>query len=196
MPAFTRTLSSLALGAAAALSLSACAGAPVTADPAPGGRIEPELPPAPWSAESLASTAVPEVYLREWAGAENRESCALLAPAATGEPDAEARGARFTGGWGVAYDLPGRRSAFGVAGTGAEAASPSYDAWPHRRAWADGSTAGYGPEGGSGPNRLAYLRVPGQACLYNVWSRLGTEHLEHLLEELRFVRISGADPSG
>ena len=79
------------------------------------------------------------------------------------------------------------RCAFGVAGTGASAAGPSYDAWPHERTWADGSSAGYGPEGGTGPNQLAYLRVQGQECLYNVWSRLGTEHLEHLLGQLRFV---------
>jgi hypothetical protein len=89
----------------------------------------------------------------------------------------------------VAYDQPRLRSAFGVAGTGSRATDPSYDAWPHRRAWADGSTAGYGPEGGTGPNQLAYLRIQGQDCLYNVWSRLGQAHLEQLLESLRFVDV-------
>lgn len=46
----------------------------------------------------------------------------------------------------------------------------------------------YGPEGGQGPNQLAYLRVSGQRCLYNIWSRLGQEHLEQLIRELRYVR--------
>ena len=54
--------------------------------------------------------------------------------------------------------------------------------------WADGSRAGYGPEGGQGPNQLAYLTISGRDCLYNVWSRIGIEHLEQLLAELRFVR--------
>ena len=63
-----------------------------------------------------------------------------------------------------------------------------YDAWPERRVLADGSRVGYGPEGGgAGPNWLAYVRIPGQDCLYNVWSRRGRAHLEELLAELRFV---------
>jgi len=48
---------------------------------------------------------------------------------------------------------------------------------------------GYGREGGTGPNWLAYVRIPGQDCLYNVWSRRGQAHLEELLAELRFVAI-------
>jgi len=77
---------------------------------------------------------------------------------------------------------------FGIAGTGSSATDDAYDAWPHTIRWADSSSAGYGPEGGSGPNQLAYLRVTGQECLYNVWSRLGVPHLEHLLSQLRFVK--------
>ncbi|HEY5610921.1 MAG TPA: hypothetical protein VIL97_06930 [Thermoanaerobaculia bacterium] len=34
----------------------------------------------------------------------------------------------------------------------------------------------------------AYLRIAGQQCLYNLWSRLGRDHLELLLDELRLVR--------
>jgi hypothetical protein len=90
----------------------------------------------------------------------------------------------------VAYDLPTERSAFGVAGTGTSAWSGDvYDAWPVHRTFADGSRAGYGPEGGTGPNWLAYVRIPGQDCLYTVWSRLGRAHLEQLLGELRFVDV-------
>jgi hypothetical protein len=88
----------------------------------------------------------------------------------------------------TAYDLPNLRSAFGIAGTGSHASDPAYDEWPDRQTWDDGSSVGYGPEGGTGPNQLAYLRIEGQDCLYNVWSRLGKEHLEHLIGELRLVR--------
>lgn len=102
--------------------------------------------------------------------------------------EAEPRVAHFAGGWGVAYDLPELRSAFGVAGAGVDPGPDTYDEWPHQREWSDGSRAGYGPEGGQGPNQLAYLRVRGQSCLYNVWSRLGRTHLEALLDDLRFVR--------
>jgi hypothetical protein len=62
-----------------------------------------------------------------------------------------------------------------------------YDEWPHRLVYADNSRVGYGLEGGTGPNWLAYVRIPGQACLYNVWSRRGREHLESLLANLRLV---------
>lgn len=146
--------------------------------------------PAPWGQAALAAAQVPPVYLEQWRRAENRATCALIAPSSLGTGEGTApRAATFSGGWAVAYDQPGLRSAFGVAGTGAPAAEPSYDEWPFSRRWADGSSAGYGPEGGSGPNQLAYLRIAGQGCLYNVWSRLGREHLEHLLAHLRFVAV-------
>jgi hypothetical protein len=58
-----------------------------------------------------------------------------------------------------------------------------------KRVFADGSRVGYGPEGGTGPNWLAYVRIPGQDCLYNVWSRQGRAQLEQLLAQLRFVAI-------
>lgn len=87
----------------------------------------------------------------------------------------------------MAYDLPNLRSAFGIAGAGVSAGDPSYDKWPYIQQWDDGSKAEYGPEGGTGPNELAYVRIQGQKCLYNVWSRLGRQHLELLLSELRLV---------
>lgn len=59
-----------------------------------------------------------------------------------------------------------------AAGTGASAwTGDMYDAWPVKREFADGSRVGYGPEGGTGPTWLAYVRIPGQDCLCNVWSR-------------------------
>lgn len=130
------------------------------------------------------------MYRIVWSGAENRARCAALAPASLGDgAGATPRAASFAGGWGVAYDLPALRSAFGIAGTGARAAEPSYEEWPYRQEWSDGSSAGYGPEGGTGPNQLAYLRIAGQDCLYNVWSRIGIEQLEFLLSQLRFIEM-------
>ena len=142
---------------------------------------------APWDSPPLAANAIPRVYVEQWNRAENRAQCGLFAFAAVTE--GTARAATFSGGWAVAYDLPGTRSAFGIAGTGVEPTGDTYSDWPNKRTWADGSSAGYGPEGGSGPNQLAYVRIAGEGCLYNVWSRLGREHLETLLDSLRRVKI-------
>lgn len=177
--------------------LAACAApeaGPVAApDPAPGGEVvEPAPTPAPWSAAPLPADGVPAVYHAAWRDAENRDRCALLAPADIGAGrGATPRRATFSGGWAVGYDLPQQRSAFGVAGTGSNASEPAYE-WPSEIRWDDGSRATYGPEGGTGPNELAYLRVAGQGCLYNVWSRLGRDHLEHLLAQLRRVEPAAA----
>jgi hypothetical protein len=164
------------------LSLVAC----TSTAPPPG----PLPAQAPWRSEPLARAAVPNVYTEQWQKAENRATCALIAPRVVGSAGAGAtpRAANFSGGWAVAYDLPGTRSAFGVAGAGVRAGEPSYDKWPYVYEWGDGSKVEYGPEGGEGPNQLAYLRIQGQDCLYNVWSRLGREHLELLLRELRLVQ--------
>jgi hypothetical protein len=157
----------------------------------PPPSVPDERPPAPWAHATHAADAVSPVYVSAWRSAENRQRCALLAPArlsADVAAQARPRSATFSGGWGVAYDLPTERSAFGVAGTGVSAwTADVYDAWPQRRTFADGSRVGYGPEGGTGPNWLAYVRITGQDCLYNVWSRRGRAHLEQLLAELRFV---------
>jgi hypothetical protein len=169
----------------------ACQSVAVSPAPAPAPAPN-ERPPAPWSNAALTTAAVPQVYVTAWRAAANRQTCRLLAPARLPADAAEARprAATFSGGWGVAYDLPSERSAFGVAGTGASAWSGDvYDQWPEHREHADGSRVGYGPEGGTGPNWLAYVRIPGQDCLYNVWSRRGQAHLEQLLGELRFVAV-------
>lgn len=170
----------------ALLLLAACATTP--AAPPPSSHPLPST--TPWSAAPLARTEVPAAYVQQWQKAENRTTCALIAPRSVGEEGANAtpRAANFSGGWAVAYDLPDLRSAFGVAGTGATVAGPTYERWPDSHIWPDGSKVSYGPEGGTGPNQLAYLEIAGQGCLYNVWSRLRTEHLEELLRELRYVR--------
>jgi len=159
------------------------------ASSSPSSREEPkQAPSAPWSAAPLPVASVPAVYRTEWRKAENRATCALIAPASLGDgAGAIPRAGVFSGGWAVAYDRPGLRSAFGIAGSGTTPDSTTYDAWPHKIRWADSSSVGYGPEGGTGPNQLAYLRIHGQHCLYNVWSRLGVAHLEFLISQLRFV---------
>ena len=180
------------LAAALALAVgAACTGQPhgmpaPAAAPIPSPNAGPV--PAPWSGPRLAASRVPPVYQQVWSAAENRATCALVAPASLGAgAGAAPRAATFSGGWSVAYDTPDTRSAFGIAGTGSLPSSDTYDGWPNRVQYTDGSWARYGPEGGTGPNQLAYVRIATQGCLYNVWSRLGVAHLEHLLAALRFV---------
>lgn len=148
----------------------------------------PSAPAPPWSSPPL--TDVPSIYRTEWQKAENRSTCALVAFADTGEAGRSAtpRRATFGGGWAVAWDLPSQRSAFGIAGTGTAWTSDTYQ-WPDTIDWSDGSHATWGLEGGRGPKHLAYVRIAGQGCLYNVWSSLGDEHLRSLLSRIRFVAL-------
>lgn len=151
----------------------------------------PDRPQAPWQGAALTAAQVDQHFHRVWQQAGNRRRCALLAWSAA-DPllrGATSRPARFSGGWAVAYDQPGRRSAFGVAGADT---SPEYrPVWPESIHYRDGSRVSFGPEGGRGPDWLAYVSVPGQQCLYNVWSQQGREHLLQLLEGLRRVQPAG-----
>lgn len=160
---------------------------------------------APWARETrLAASAVPEALLASWRVAENRGGCSPLWFHDSAIPaDATARRATFGGGWGVAFDRtsgPGvapsgepcancGRSSFGIAGTGTRPTSGTFNQWPNRREWFDGSRAGWGREGGSGENYLAYVEVAGESCLYNVWSRRSASHVEELIESLRRVDV-------
>lgn len=144
----------------------------------------------PWSGTPISASRIPRIYADVWRAAENRSRCALLAPLGLTAEMAAAtpRKATFSGGWAVAYDLPQERSVFGVAGSGSDAWDPdTFAKWPHNINWSDGSSAGYGPEPGSGPNWLAYVKVRGQQCLYNVWSRRGRSQLEQIIDSLRTV---------
>ena len=141
-------------------------------------------PPPPWQGSPIGD--VPAVYLTEWERAENRDRCVLVAFDGV-RGDATPRRANFAGGWAGAYDLPGTRSAFGIAGSGASASDGTYQ-WADTMRWSDGSSATWGLEGGTGPNHLAYIRIAGQDCLYNIWSALGEEHLRELITRMRFVR--------
>lgn len=165
---------------------------------------QPAVAQPPWAQPALDPTILSPVLQEEWGSAENRESCAALYPdgATSLAAGATVRGAAFAGGWGVAWDLdsgPGRnpdgtycedcgRGVFGVAGVPVEGADPPF---PNQLEWSDGSFALYGVEGnadpGSGAPWLAFLDVSGQACLYNVWSFLGENHLLAVLSSLRFV---------
>ncbi|MGE0871113.1 MAG: hypothetical protein AB7P03_21290 [Kofleriaceae bacterium] len=149
----------------------------------PPSPAPPSDPPAPWEAEPVDAAAVPKIYFDVHRKAENRASCPLLVIT---ETDAKPRRASFAGGWAVAYDAPGERSAYGVAGTGV-AGGGGYK-WPNNASYRDGSKAGYGPEGGTGPKMLAYIEVAGASCLYNVWSSRGLEHLTKVMNGLRRVR--------
>lgn len=163
-------------------------------------------PPAaapPWTAQdAMARGAVPPVLLEEWARADNRSTCAPLAFDPAVIPGAATpRRASFSGGWAVAWDQPGQpgrdasgaacascgRGVFGIAGTGSAVSDDLLGQWEHQRRWPDGSWAGWGPEGRQGPRWLAYVKVEGQQCLYNVWSSVSRAHLEELLGALRSV---------
>lgn len=157
------------------------------------------------AAPSPQAVANQQVY-RQWAKAENRAVCAPLGVTPAIADGGTPRAAYFGGGWGVAFDRPGMRSAFGVAGAGvADAAKWSHAErtrrltlqWPLVKQLQFGrarAVAGYGLQGGkpfpsenleaANEETLAYVYVEGQSCLYNVWSKLGRAHLETLLNSL------------
>ena len=202
--------------AAPALTLAACSAEPDPGAPAepqaeasapsgpasPPPHVAPDDPPPP-APEPLAAALV----RAEWARSKDREHCGPLAFTTDGGAPATARRAEFSGGWGVAFDTPQVRSAYGVAGPGVidgDEAPPAAQAerlgrqWPHFTTLARlpaPAFAGYGVEGaqdfradnpdGRGLNAVAYVRVGGERCTYNVWSRLGRAHLEVLLDSLR-----------
>jgi hypothetical protein len=156
------------------------------------------LPPWKRSPAIAAGRGDAALVARQWAAADNRASCAPLAFSSVRvgtDAPARARAAYFGGGWGVAYDLPGHRSAFGIAGAGVRATPKDIIRWPDVRRWSDGSAAGWGLEGDQGPGHLAYIRVAGQSCLYNLWSDLGEGHLRRLMGQLRRVAVRVPAPA-
>jgi hypothetical protein len=148
------------------------------------------LPQAPWSETQLSLASAPTLATA-WASAENRGWCAPLTP----QVAAGARATQLDGGWMVEFDEAGApgvtedgepcescgRGTFGIAGTAMgvdemmEAPSPSF---------ADGSAADITTEEGVASATLA---VPGQRCVYQVWSFRGEAHLQELLGTMRFV---------
>jgi hypothetical protein len=181
--------------------LAGAPGAAETTDAPPPAEPAHLAEPA-WAGARIAQGAAPPVFAQVWRRAPNRDTCALLVPSTLGEGEGgRPRAERTPGGWGVAYDRPGGpgaardgttcptcgRGAFGIAGTRVEVAG----ALPLHREWSDGSRADYGREGGDDSSTprpyVAHLRVDGQECLYSLWSHLGRDHLEHLLEHLQLV---------
>ena len=188
----TLTMKQTILAFAAALVFASCTSAP-----------RPSGPPAPpWSENAIARGETRNFVLQEWAKAENRATCSALGFASLGEgAGAKPRPANFSGGWAVAYDKAGEsgveangqfcadcgRGTFGIAGTGAEASGATAPDGAEIIEWSDGSRASLFLQGGTGPGHLAYVTVRGERCLYNVWTYLGMEHLQFLVQSLRYV---------
>ncbi|MGZ3440482.1 MAG: hypothetical protein ACXVDD_13260 [Polyangia bacterium] len=140
----------------------------------------------PTATTRLRAAAAPRVLLDEWRKADNRAGCAPLWLDDVA-PDVKIRRREFAGGWGVTVRTPQR---WGLAGAGVIASPHDLEKWKFQRQNAAGMHAGYSLEGFTiGPDWLAYVLVPGQACLYNVWSSLGREHLERLVDHLRIVDV-------
>ncbi|MBX3595582.1 hypothetical protein [Sphingomonas sp.] len=213
-------LTSLYLTSALPLALLAACGGATSPAPSASGSPAPittpvaaATPPPPHAGDPSATAAptfiAADLVRRQWARADNRRQCAPIAFTDDGGAKGVPRRADFAGGWAVAFDLPGVRSAYGVAGPGL---IPIDDQPPYRqtrrlmRQWPAfreldalqaPSFAGYGlvgakpyradNPGGEGDHSLAYVRIHGQTCTYNVWSRISRAHLEVLLDGLRLL---------
>lgn len=157
--------------------------------------------PAPWARTLLSdNSSAYRITIQQWKKAENRSYCAPIGVSSNAGYDASPRVATFSGGWAIAYDTAALRSAYGIAGSGGRGvqSDEKLKTWPFFRAYEDGSAVGYGLSGagqyklnnpdGKGEESLAYLRINGQDCLYNVWSKLGRQHLEKLIGDLRMLK--------
>ena len=150
------------------------------------------LPVASWSQPPINSSQTDAVYRQEWLKAESRDLCPILALPKQSSAHLnghKVRRANFYGGWGVAYDLPKTRSAYGVANAGTADFEGLYNNWEYNVSYRDGSRVGYGREGGDPTgNWLAYIVIPKNNCFYNVWSSQSKMHLEQIMADLRLVR--------
>lgn len=151
----------------------------------------------PWVGELMAQSQAPDPLVTAWNAADNRTWCSALAIA---DPSITqgytAREAEFGGGWGVAWDAPDLRSAFGVAGVGLAPEPDTASRWPGVVTYPDGSMLGYGGEGfeAGNPKRLGELVIPGEGCVHQIWSELGDEHLVSVVASLRFVEGMRVEP--
>lgn len=162
------------------------------------------LPAAPWSGAPMAASEAPRQILSAWESADNRSTCAPIATRSLGVAEgARARTSSLAGGWLVEFDHPGLpgvdrqgrecdtcgRSVVGIAGTAVspdallgeqdDALSPSYS---------DGSHADVEFTDADGEHVASVtFTAPGQACVYEVWSLLGPDHLAEVVAGLRFV---------
>ncbi|MDH3250129.1 MAG: hypothetical protein OEQ47_14270, partial [Acidimicrobiia bacterium] len=143
---------------------------------------------APWDRGLLSIEDVPSALTTEWRRAENQLWCSAIYPTDIGVGDADLRRAEFSGGWALAWDLPELRSAFGVAGVGSPAWEGIGIRMPNTISYGE-QVVGYGGEGfdDAAEQRMAEFSIPGQLCGYQVWSKLGDEHLVELVDSLRLV---------
>jgi hypothetical protein len=162
------------------------------------------LPAAPWTNPPLPAREAPRPILNAWREADNRDTCAPIAPRSFGAAEgARGRSSHVAGGWVVEFDRPGLpgvdrdgnecddcgRSVFGVAGTSMmpeELLGPDAEITPPT--FSDGSHAVVEVSDGDGESVASVtFTVAGQGCVYEVWSFLGPAHLEELVSELRMV---------
>ena len=157
--------------------------------------------PAPWSAEHLAQPAAPRALLQAWRRAENQEWCAPLMPTTLGAgAGARARSGAYAGGWSLEFDHRGSagitargdtcetcgRGAFGIAGTAMSTDEAQDLVGATATVLADGGRIDV-QAGSEDPAAVATIVVPGQQCVYQVWSFLGRAHLDELVSSLRLV---------
>jgi hypothetical protein len=165
------------------------------------------LPQAPWAETHLSTDVVPASIVSAWQNADNRRSCAPIAPIALGAGEgANARVSDFDGGWAVEFDqrgMPGiarngepcercGRGVFGIAGTNMTPADLVSEDSPldvPEPSFADGSHITLEPPADGEPVAAATLTVFGQGCVYQVWSFLGEDHVRELVSGLRIVDV-------
>lgn len=189
----------------ATLFVGAC-----TTPQTPAGPDNPGNPASPGSPPTGNIGLARQLTIMEWRKAENWDHCAPVVLLGDGGVPATERPAYFGGGWAVAFDTPTKRSAYGIAGVGllrddddtvADKRRRLQQQWPYFKeplaSLAQPSFAGYGLEGGdpypdnnpngNGLDSLAYVRIAGQKCMYNVWSKVSRAHLEYMLDHLVVV---------
>lgn len=196
--------------ATAPSSPSATVPAPTPTPNAPPA-TEPPVTAAPWAGPTLPQAAVSSLLVAAWNESDRAGPALYPEGVEVLHPEATARRADFSGGWGLAWDRPdgpGRaidgsycadcgRSAFGVAGTRSDTVLDDLGGAPLGTVtWSDGSRAAWFYEGfaapASGAPLLAYLELPEYPVLYQVWSFLGEDDLMTLLGRLRLVEGLGA----
>ena len=150
------------------------------------------LPVASWTKPAINSSQTDAVYRQEWLKAESKNLCPILALPKNSLAHLSghsARRANFSGGWGVAYDLPKLRSAYGVANAGTVNPNELFNGWDYNVVHEDGSRVTYGRESGNPTGKwLAYIVIPKNNCFYNAWSAQSKTHLEQILADLRLVK--------
>jgi len=169
--------------------------------------VEETAAPGP-SADPVDPAEVPSVVMQDWIDAGANRRCAPLTftdpGEAIGATPRQANG-RTTATF-IAFDRPGLPGSLpsgeecpdcgrGVFGYGSLGERMSLLLAEPDLTWADGSSATFSWRGGDvdvtgAGRRTGALRIQGQDCDYQVWSYLGREHLEVLLQGIRVVEVS------